>query len=349
MTKYYISFLLVICLSFSSFGQTSFKVKIDYRFEAISLFYTLATVDTLDIKPTPSTYYRDVKNYFASCHLNPSLEWYRKLDKWDGFDVASLGIFLSEKYPFRVIRKVETNYIKSSPIDSFLYHLNNFYSECKVGTFLADHQVEYDRIIAQAQDTITKSKILSDVSAFFGQPQNGEFLIYLDLLNNLGSNALLLTGSEFKGKRLNRIAYHSDSSVLLTDQDPVAFNPYLNVVAHECSHTFVDDFIPRYEQRLHRISNLFLTTAKGVVLPESEWKNELDELIVRVCVAKILEARNGKDAGLAEISNQAKHYRLAQQLYVFFDHYTLRRDHYKSLQEFYPETITYLEKLATMK
>jgi hypothetical protein len=349
MAKYYISVLSFLCFYLCSFGQTSFKVKIDPRFEAISLFYTLATADTLDIKPTPSTYYQDVKKHFASCKLNSSLEWYRKLDKWDGFDVASFGIYLSEKYPFQVIRNIETNYIKSTEIDTFLYHLNYFYKECKVNAFLVNHKEEYARIVAHAQDTITKSKILEDVSAFYGQPQSGEFVMYLDLLNNLGSNALTLTSSEFKCKRLNRIAYHSDNSAHLTDQDPITFNPYLNVVAHECSHTFVGDFIPKYEQRLYPIRSLFLTTTKGNVLPDSEWKNELDELIVRVCVAKVLEKRNGKDAGLAEISNQAKHYKLAQPLYDFFNQYVMHRDHYETLEQFYPELIAFLEKAAVTR
>lgn len=345
MSKYCISILLFLCFNFSSYGQTSFKVKIDSRFEAISLFYTLATADTLDIKPTPSTYYGDVKNYFASCKLNPSLNWYRKLEKWDGFDVASLGIYLSD-YPFRLSRKLETNYIKSAPIDTFLHHLNNFYKECNVKDFLAKNKGEYQRIVTHAQDTILKSKILEDVSIFFGHPQRGEFVIYLDLLNNLGSNAIPITDSEFRGKRLNRIAFLSDSSSHLTDRDPVTFNPYLNVIAHESSHNFVGDFIPRYEQRLYAIRNLFLTTTKGIVLKDSEWKNELDELIVRVCVAKVLEKRDGKNAGMAEISNQARHYRLAQPLYGFFNKYVMRRSQYKKIEQFYPELIAYLEKLA---
>jgi hypothetical protein len=85
------------------------------------------------------------------------------------------------------------------------------------------------------------------------------------------------------------------------------------------------------------------------VLPDSEWKNELDELIVRVCVAKVLEKRNGKDAGLAEISNQAKHYKLAQPLYDFFNQYVMHRDHYETLEQFYPELIAFLEKAAVTR
>lgn len=345
MSKYLIPTLFFLCFNFSLFGQTAFKVNIDTRFEAISLFYILTTADTLDVKPTPSTYYRDVKKYFASCKLHPSLEWYRKLDKWDGFDVASLGIYLSA-YPFQVSRKVETNYVKSAALDTFLYHLNKFYNECNVKDFLRNNQSEYQRIVTHAQDTILKSKILEDVSHFFGHPQKGEFVIYLDLLNNLGSNAIPITDSEFKGKRISRIAFLSDTSSHLTDQDPVTFNPKLNVVAHESSHNFVGDFIPKYEQRLYAIRNLFLTTTSGKVLKESEWKNELDELLIRVCVAKILEKRDGEAAGMAEIANQAKHFRLAQPLYKFFNKYVEGRNRYKKIEQFYPELIAYLEKLA---
>ena len=345
MTKYLFAVLLS-CIYISSHGQTKFKVKIDPRFEAISIFYTLATVDTLDEKPTPSTYYADVKRYFEANRLHSSLEWYRKLEKWDSYAVASFGIYLSDKHPFKVVRKVEDNYIRSASVDTFLYHLNHFYKEANVKAFLASHKPEYERIVAHAQDTVTKSRILEDVSTFFGSSDRGAFVMYLDILNNHGNNAITLASPEFKGKQMQRIAYLNDTSAHLTDQHPVVFNPYLNVVAHECSHTFVNDFIPKYEQRLYPIRKLFLTTAKGKVLEEKEWKNELDELIVRVCVAKILEQREGKDAGLAEIENQARHFKLAKPLYDFFNQYVLNRERYKTFEQFYPEVIAYLENVA---
>lgn len=39
-------------------------VKIDNRLEAISIFYILSITDTVDVKPVPSLYHRDVKRYF---------------------------------------------------------------------------------------------------------------------------------------------------------------------------------------------------------------------------------------------------------------------------------------------
>ena len=66
------------------------------------------------------------------------------------------------------------------------------------------------------------------------------------------------------------------------------FIPLSNVVIHEISHLFVNDFIPKNKERLSIKKKLFLITSKNEVLKENEWENELDELIVRVCVSKIL-------------------------------------------------------------
>ncbi len=346
MIRHYLATLFCILISKGSVGQVPFEVRIDPRFEAISLFYTLATADSLDTKPTPSKYYKEAKDYFADCKFNTSLEWYRKLDRWDGFDIASFGIYLSPHYPFHIVKKVEINYIKSAPVDTFLYHLNQFYKDCSADVFISKHQKDYRRIIQHTKDTINRSNILSDVANFFGHAQSGEFVIYLDVLNNLGSNAIPLSNPQFKGKRLNRIAYLSDSTTHPSDQDPVTFNPYLNVVAHECTHTFVGDLIPLNEARLYKIRELFLQTTKGAVIPADQWKNELEELVVRVCVAKILERRDGRVAGQAEIKNQARHFKLAEPMYNFFDTYTLHRDRYKTFKQFYPVLVAYLEKQA---
>ncbi|RZK63458.1 MAG: hypothetical protein EOO92_28770, partial [Pedobacter sp.] len=56
--------LTLSLISTLSYGQKIFSVKTDNRVEALSIFFTLATADTLNTKPTPSTYYRDVKAYF---------------------------------------------------------------------------------------------------------------------------------------------------------------------------------------------------------------------------------------------------------------------------------------------
>ena len=98
----FILFAILILLFNALHAQDNFDVKIDDRMEAISIFYTLATIDTLDVKPTPSIYFKDFITYFAPYRNHNSLNWYRNLDSWDGFDIASLGLFLSKKYPFKI-------------------------------------------------------------------------------------------------------------------------------------------------------------------------------------------------------------------------------------------------------
>ncbi len=140
-----------------------------------------------------------------------------------------------------------------------------------------------------------------------------------------------------------RLAYLNDKDKNLTDESSVMFTPYLNVVTHEISHLFVQDFLQNYKIDLSKIKTLFLTTSKGEKLDESKWENELDELIVRVCTARILEQKFGKEEGLKEIENQSRHFKLAIPLYDFFDNYILHRDKYKSITDFYPKIMEYLK------
>lgn len=329
----------LLFLKMQSFGQKEFAVRIDPRMEAVSIFYTLATVDTLDVKPTPSVYYRDFIQAFKNCKNHPSIKWYAGLEKWDGYDVSSIGLFLSRNYPFHLISTPENNYIRSSPVDTFLSHFNKFYHDCHVEKFIKDHAAQYQEICRKAEDTIAKSKILEAVQQFFGSRPTGQFIIHPDILNNLGNNAILTNGIDI----VDRLAYLSDSTTTLTLDSPVSFIPHSNVVAHECSHIYLRNFVKRYEKRLYKIRGHFLTTAKGKHLQEDEWKNEVDELLVRACVAKILESKFGEDAGLVEINNQALRYKWAKGLYLMLNEYTSNRKKYPTFSDFYPEIIQFLE------
>ncbi|WP_339918096.1 DUF4932 domain-containing protein [Yeosuana marina] len=339
----FILFALFITLFNTLRAQDNLNVKVDHRMEALSIFYTLATVDTMDIKPTPSNYYKDFKTFFERYKNHKSLNWYRNLNQWDGYDIASLGVFLSNKYPFEIEIKLEKNYIISSSKDTFLYHFNKFYKDCKVKKFIRKHKKMYASVCERAKNSIEESGILKEIQTFYGKSTDSKFVIYLDLLNNMGNNAISSNDIKFKGNRMFRLAYLNDESKNLTDESPIVFTPYLNVVTHEISHLYVQDFLQVNVKGLSEIKNLFLTASKGEKLDKSQWKNELDELIVRVCTAKILEQKFGKEEGLKEIDNQSRYYRLAKPLYGFFETYSLNRNNYKTIKDFYPKILEYLK------
>jgi len=340
--QYSLTFLLLISTSVS-FAQKVFSVKTDHRVEALSIFYTLSTADTLEVKPTPSTYYRDVKKYFKPYNLHPSLNWYRNLKNWDGPDMASIGLFLSQKYPFKLVIQPEVNYVRNSSVDSFLYHFNAFYKECYVAKFIKKHEADYQKMNIKAEFAIGESGILNDIKAFYNSTIQGEFMMYTDALCNHGSNAISSSDKQFAGKIISKVGYIEDKSKKLTDDSGVNFEPAINVVAHECSHIYLKNFLKQYHDRLFKIRSHFLTTSKGRKIADDQWENEIDELVVRACVAKILSVKNGILAGDEEVNNQAKRFKWVNDLYIFFDLYTQNRNQYKTIEDFYPELILFLE------
>ena len=341
----YILSTILILLTHLSFGQKIFSIQTDPRIEALSIFYTLATADTLDTKPTPSTYYRDVKTYFEDYKDHPSLNWYRKLSNWDGPDMASLGLFLSQSYPFKLQIQPEVTYIRNSPIDTFLNHFNTFYNDSQAAKFITTKQKEYQQINRNAESYIQKSGILNDVISFYKSTQTGTFIIYPDILCNHGSNAIASNNEKFTGMIISKVGYIEDKAKNLTDNDKVDFKPAVNVVAHESSHIYLNRFVKQYHDRLFKIKDKFLVLTNGKKLTEDRWENEVDELLVRASVAKILAQKFGKETGDSEISNQAKHFKWANELYLLLDKYTQNRDRYKSIEDFYPEMILLFESL----
>jgi hypothetical protein len=341
----YILSIILILFTHLSFGQKIFSIQTDSRIEALSIFYTLATADTLDTKPTPSTYYRDVKTYFERYKDHPSLNWYRKLNNWDGPNMASLGLFLSQSYPFKLQIQPDVNYIRNSPIDTFLNHFNTFYKDAQVAKFITNKQKEYQKTNRNAESYIMKSGILNDVISFYKSTQSGKFIIYPDVLCNHGSNAIASNNEKFTGMIISKVGYIEDKTKNLTDNDKVDFKPAVNVVAHESSHIYLNQFVKQYHDRLFKIKDKFLILTNGKKLADDQWENEVDELLVRAFVAKILAQKFGKETGDLEISNQAKHFKWANELYLPLDKYTQNRDQYKSIEDFYPEMMLLFESL----
>lgn len=337
--------LLTITASAHSFAQKNVRVEIDPRIEAITIFYTLATIDTFDRKPTPSVYYKEFDAYFKPHKEHASLQWYRNLQRWDAYDLSSIGLFLSDSYPFEVKIPYAGSQLQSTDMNTFLAKFNAFYKEANVKDFIKSHKKEYARITDYTRAAILKSGLLQDVERFYNRPSDGEIVIYVDALNNQGSNAITIDDQKFEGKKMFKLAYLTDDTLAQTNETPVTFMPLSNVLIHEVSHLFVNDFIPKNKDRLLPIKELFLTTAKGKVLPENDWENELDELIVRVCVAKILGARYGAEAEMKEVESQSRHFKHFNAFHAFFGQYTADRARYKNISAFYPEMVLFLEQL----
>ena len=341
------TFFTILTLTFviQSFSQKKISMKIDKRIEAITIFYTLATSDTLDEKPTPSKYYKDFDEYFEKYKNHESLNWYRNLDKWDAWDLSSIGLYLSKKYPFKIEIPYNGTQLKSSEMTTFLIKFNQFYEDCRVEKFLKTHKKEYKTTIKYTEKSIIESNVLKDVEKFFNKQAKGELIIFADILNGIGNNAITITDKEYQDTKIIKLAYLKDSNVIQTNETEVKFIPLYNVVAHEVSHLFVSDFIAKYKERLSGKKNLFLTTSNNETLKESEWENELDELIVRVCVSKLLGEKFGTQREMKEIENQSKHYKYFKELNLFFNKYTENRTKYKSITEFYPEILNFIETL----
>ncbi|WP_127131204.1 DUF4932 domain-containing protein [Pseudoflavitalea rhizosphaerae] len=349
--QFYLTVIFLSALLSTARSQGTLTVRVDPRFEAISIFYFLATADTFDLpyRPTPSIYYGEVKRYFEKFKFHPSLEWYRKLDRWDGFDIPSLGTYLSHSVPYMVTDSIENDYVRSAPADTFLSRMNAFALDTRIHRFIRRHRRFYAWISQSVEDSLRQSRILETAHNFFGSDELRQTVVMIDLLNNQGNNAIPSNNPKYRGQCHIRLAYLSDTSEHRTNSNRVVFHPRLNVVLHEMTHIYLHDFITDWNQRLYPIRSMFLQTAKGDTLKEDEWRNELDELLVRVCVAVMLAEREGSAAGEKEIRAQARHYKWALPLYELMKQYTSSRNQYTRIKDFYPVLVKFFEQRGQQK
>jgi len=334
--------LLFVFLSNLTFAQV--EVKVDNRIEAVSIFYAMAIGrDSLDIKPTPSIYLKDFDAYFKPYKNHKSLNWYRNLEKWVAPDVSTLGLYLTENYPFKLKIPYTEHYLQSSKVEDYITHLNSFYKDCKVSKFINGHQKLYKKTSLFVLDTIIKSDVLKETQKFFKTETNDKFIIYIDLLNNHTSNSIEI--KEYKNCRQFKLAYLSSENSNSANEESIKFVPAFNVVIHECSHLFVSDFISSNYNRLYNIKNKFLIKTNGKILTESRWQDELDEMLVRVCVAKILGNKYGSESEQSEIENQSRGYLHFKGLHQFITEKIEKNPNYNSFKDFYPDLVLFLENL----
>ena len=335
---------LFVFVFYNNLSSAQVEVKVDNRIEAVSIFYALAVGrDSLDIKPTPSIYLKDFDDYFKENKNHKSLIWYRNLERWDAPDISSIGLYLTKLYPFKLKTPFKGQFLQSSKIEDFINHLNIFYKDCEVSKFINKHQKLYKKTSLFVLDTIIKSEVLKETQKFFKTETNDKFIIYLDLLNNHTSNAIEI--ESHKNSRQFKLAYLSKNNLDFTNENDVMFIPAFNVVIHECTHLFIKDFIPENHKQLSKIKNTFLTKPNGIILLENRWQDELNEMLVRVCVAKIIGIKYGVESEKKEVINQLKSYKNFETLYNFISEKIEDNPNYKSFKDFYPEIVLFLENL----
>lgn len=319
------------------------EVRVDTRVEAISIFFTLATRDSVQAVPTPSTYYHDFNQYFEEYKNHPSVVWYRNLNHYDGWDISSIGLYMSNKAHFWLNIPYSAHYLHTADIATFLTKFNAFYKDCKVENFIKLHEGAYKKMAEFTKNSILESGILNVVQEFYQKQVPGKLVVLVEPLNNLGNNTI--SDEKLNNVRFIKLAYLTDKKATQHNEAEVKFAPLPNVIAHEVSHLYLKDFISMNKERLSKKKALFLTTAKNEVLKETEWENELDELMVRVCVTKILRIKYGLDREAQEITNQSRHFKYFKELSTFFDYYIQNQNKYKSIKAFYPEVISFIEAL----
>jgi hypothetical protein len=339
-----------MAISLFRFGNPSpaqpptLAAKIDNRLEAISIFYILSITDTVDVKPVPSIYYRDVKRYFREFENHPAIRWYRNLDRWDGYSVASYGTFLSCHVPFRLRYPAENDYIRSSAPDRFLDSVNSFCRDFRYESFYRAHQPFYKKVTQAIKDSVEQSHIIEDTWRFFGSNDLRSLTVYIDLLNNHGNNAIVSQNPVFKDQCRIQLAYLDIDSLQRTDASEIHFTVHENIVAHEASHVYLKGFMETYKSQLDSLKEIFLETPDLKKLKEEEWENEMDELLVRVCVAHILGVKYGEAAGEKEINVQSSNYKLARPLHEFVKDFLSHRDRYPTFRQYYPKLIEFLRQ-----
>jgi len=341
MKKLFLLLMILVCLTRTAYAQ--FEVKVDERFELVSIIFALAGVGEYCHSGIPS-YFQDVDIFEPHFYTEP-VNFIRELNIKHRIGYSTVPatacfleikdgeIRLQDRYTLSEVYEFDSRWTEDL-FEKYIEMLNVFYKESNFHQFFEDHRELYE--IAEQRI----SEYIADVStgwieSFFGKPFDPEIKIYLSLMNGPYNYAI---------PEGVLIGMFSDEEGLPVPKE----NLTIPVLVHEILHHYTNPLFDAYWEELKpagekiypRVEEKMVKGAYGTVQHTiKEWLNHLCVLMYR------------KDTGDSRLeynisSDMKKGFIWMERSCDFMENFYARRDLYPTIEEFMPQLVAFLNFTA---
>lgn len=329
------------------------RVGVDPRIELICVVFRLAGHPEYN-QARLKGYAKDVDRHFELVRDHAVVQRARELRRTRGIaydacmslavhldDVGTLG----ERVPFDP--RPEGLDPRWTPGDAraFVAELKAFAEESRFTEFLDAHGELYAESVRRMEVLIAKEMTLGWFREFFGERPGATFRVAIGLLNgpsNYGARCHLPDGSEELHAVLG--AWAVDRNGLPTFSAGVA-----ETLVHELVHSYVnplvdahlDELRPAGERLYAKVAERMQKQAYG------NWGTMMRETLVRACTIRYLRAHGGiLDATRRILEDQGRGFASVGSLAELLEDYEANRATYRTLEEFMPRIVKFLEAEA---
>ncbi|TDO23034.1 DUF4932 domain-containing protein [Pedobacter duraquae] len=278
--------LLLLCLPFiKTYGQDNLTVNVH---PGIELFTIIQILGDQYPDPNPSTYSKEVMDYFGKYKSHPAVVKVKSLGKVYS-DFPELGYTMTGFPDIKIYQPEDLSWYKRYGKDTVLEYLSlckDFAKESNFWAFFQAHQEKYAKWGSGIREQVAKSGTMEQLQKFYGKKGTAQWNICIDPLNSWGSHAIATKkmNPAFGNIIVYNTGYFNEKSTE-KDEPVFAYQGFDYLVWHEGSHIFLDPYFIKYKKEIDELAYLFNKDDDGMKRNTiGTWEYCLNENMVRAIV-----------------------------------------------------------------
>ena len=278
--------LSFLCLPFLKVSaQENLTVNVH---PGIELFTIVQLLGDQFPDPNPSTYSKEVMEYFGKYKNHPAVAKVKSFGKVYS-DLTELGYTMSDFPDIKIYQPQDlswyTKYGKENVLE-YLKLCKDFAKDSKFWAFYKVHEASYTKWGTAIREGVAKSGTMEQLQKFYGAKGTAKWNICIDPLNSWGSHAI--TTKTLNPAFSNVIAYNTgyfNTKSTEKDEPNFEYQGFDYLVLHEGSHIFLDPYFTKYKKEIDDMAYLYNKEDEGMKRNGiGSWEYCLNENVVRAVV-----------------------------------------------------------------
>ncbi len=348
MRKFIVLSLLGILLIFSGISfSDGLSVKVDPRIEALSILNYMAGISKWPVNGEFVQYKEDVDEYFLKSHKrkHPAIDMIQLLKTFGFKDEAPylLLLHLSNDFKFMYPKKsyieiskgigIPTGALKEALLKKFIFEFKAYYYDYKFEDFYKNHKSFYENLENNVKDLLPID-LVSVLEGFF-KAASLDYNIFISPASPENYGLYIRTPYGFESFAIMKLPFIPDTERAKLE--------YVYQIIKELVRSFVEPIDYGYTEEIKKLKRI---ASYNMVQSKTSTYKLVNEIIVSSVASHLMKVLySDREEAWAIVKEEMKGYYLVRPLAKFLEKYYRDLDKYKNFAQFYPEILSYLNRI----
>ncbi len=300
--------------------------------------------------PNPSTYSKEVMEYFGKYKAHPAVLKVKSFKKVFT-DLTELGWTMSDFPAIKIYEPtadlVWYKHNGKEEVIEYIKLCKDFFNDTKFWDFYQAHATKYESWGDEIKLKLKQSGVMNQLQDFYKFDSDVQWYICIDPLNSWGSHAI--TTKNINPQFSNVIAYNTgyfNEKSTFADEPKIQYGGFDYLVWHEGSHVFLEPSFSKYKKEIDELDYLFNKEDEGMKRNGiGNWTYCLNENMVRSIVGCLYDEFKTEREFKRQVAKEtASDFIYVEDLVPFIKENYLNKKKYKDFGMFFPEVLKFLKK-----